>query len=679
MMLVDTPQQLAAVVERYLQRGTPIYADSETTGLNPRTCKLVMVQMWQGVPGTAPVIVDARRMGVAILNLLGKLRWVFHNAKFDWSVLAENGVDLRNLYDSQIGEQIIMSASQRPSLVDVVEKYAGVTLDKGAREWFYSPAPLDERPEWDQPFPTEELEYAAKDVLYLPAVAAGQANALRASGQMKVCNLEMRAIPAYARMEMNGVNIDVEGWRSVIQEQEAEAARLYEELLTSDLAQAIMRVRARELDAQVEARELWEYEQACFLASLREEWDATHSKKEAGWGDRKKRCLAVWKADNPAPPTPNKALRDINLGSSQQLKAGLEELGIRLKNTEAEELEKAAPRFPALRPLVAWRHCTKFVSTYGENLLGMVGEDGRMHPTFHQIGAETGRSSSSRPNWQNIPARSAVGARLRACVQAPPGWKLLVADFPNIEVRIWADMSDDEVLARMFASGADMHTFTARNMFKLGPEITDEMIKGDDKKGIEAYRLPNGLKARDVAKTINFALQYGQTEWGFAKKFGVDLATARGYIEDYYTLFKLGGRFLKQNADDGLRNLYSTTLWGRRRYYNEPIAPAAYASEDEFRVYEMQQQAIRRAAMNHVIQGTSADMTKLAVVTWEEAPHKGKLVAVVHDEVVVECRDEDVEEEKARLGKAMMTAARAMLKQVHIPEIVPHVGQEWSH
>jgi DNA polymerase I-like protein with 3'-5' exonuclease and polymerase domains len=470
-LLVETREQLQRVVDRYLERGKPIFADTETTGLNHRTNKLVAVQMLQQ-GAEAVVIIDCRKLtDISQLNRLSSLRWVFHNAFHDWQFLVANGVELCCLYDSLIAEQVILSAKSGPSLKEVVDKYAGVTLDKDGREWFYEPEPLDQRVEfrtisdrliqeirpWNEPFPTEQIEYMANDVIYLDAVCTGQGSALRASGQGRVAMLEMRVIPAIARMEMNGVYVDVDAWREVINEQAAEGERLYDELLASDLAQAILKMRARELDNQITARSMWEEDQTCFLLDLRAEWDATHAKKEPGWGDLKKRSLAEWKAQNLAPPTPNKALREVNLGSHQQLKAGLDALGVRVKSTEADELEKASARYPVLKPLLAWRKTEKFVSTYGETLLERMGEDGRMHPRFNQIGAETGRMSSSKPNWQNIPARTEVGKRLRQCVVAPPGKMLLVGDFSIIELRILADLSGDETMMEMFASGM---TFT---------------------------------------------------------------------------------------------------------------------------------------------------------------------------------------------------------------------------
>lgn len=428
--IVTTHNELTRVVNAYAKRGKQIYADTETTGLNPRAGKLIAIQMWQGVG--LPVIVDWRRMddpNMAAMLLgedgpLHNLRWVFHNAAFDLSWLGSAGIWLNKVYDTQIAEQVLTGANEGLALKDLAYKYAQFDMSKDGREWFYD---LDTRVDmvtggppdyleyevrpWDEPFPDEIVEYMANDVLHLPTIVKSQVRELRLSGLLPTAELEMRVVPAISYMQGCGVRIDVDKWRGIIQEQAAEAARLEEELLTSDLAMAIQKERREEYNRQKFELEWWQEAQAHAIEDARRHYDEQQMADEGTqyifygctpepgekWGSFKKRAMAAWKELNARPPTPKADLLTVNLGSSQQLKAGLSLLGIDLPDTEKETLEKAAPRFPVLKPLLAQRQAAKFVSTYGEKLLARVEDDGRIHPSYQQIGAETGRMSCRQP------------------------------------------------------------------------------------------------------------------------------------------------------------------------------------------------------------------------------------------------------------------------------------------
>lgn len=275
-----------------------------------------------------------------------------------------------------------------------------------------------------------------------------------------------------------------------------------------------------------------------------------------------------------------------------------------------------------------------------------------------------------------------MGKRLRECVIAEDGWVLLTADYSIIELRILAELSKNQVMLDMFASGADLHTFTARRMFNLGPEISDDEIKGEGKFEGKAYRLPNGLEARSVAKTVNYGVAYGQSAFGFAEKFNVDVDTAEGFIKSYYEGFTGLGDFLTKLQDFGEKHLYSKTVLGRKRYYELPDVDDTYESAKFYRKIKA---GIRRKAANHCIQGTSADITKDAlalIYEWlssEEGAGAARIAAVVHDEIVLECRAEHAEYVKKRQGELMYEAARKYLPNVAIPVPEPHVGRTWTH
>lgn len=421
---------LQRVVAAFRARKTRTMLDVETTGLNPRRDKLIAVQIYQeGAP--AVVIFDWRvatsEWALELQRLLDEVVVVGHNLNFDVQYLLHNGMRVGRVFDTQIAEQVINGVGVESSetalnLRAVVYKYAGFDMSKEERNWFID---LDKREEmsgvggppdymeefsrpWDEPFPTEQIEYMANDVLYLPQVFKSQVAELESRKLTRTMQLEMRALVPIAAMEMNGIRVDAEQWREVIRDKEEEAKRLHEELLVSDLAQAILKARQKRFDEAEELLNRWKIEQEEFLTLLKQHYElwpedlifgAAVPVPEEGekWGSYKKRALAEWKERHPRPDTPDKKLRDVNLGSSQQLKEGLGILGIDVPNTEAETLEKASARFPILKPFVAWRQASKFVSTYGENLLSRIEEDGRLHPRFKQIGAETGRMSSAEP------------------------------------------------------------------------------------------------------------------------------------------------------------------------------------------------------------------------------------------------------------------------------------------
>jgi DNA polymerase I-like protein with 3'-5' exonuclease and polymerase domains len=702
---------LQRVVAAYRSRKSRVYLDTETTGLNPRRDALVAVQLYQeGAPSA--VIVDFRKAWVEwaeeLQLLFEEVVIVGHNLNFDVQFLMRHGMHPKRVFDTMIAEQVIHgvgveSAETALNLRAVVYKYAGFDMSKEERNWFID---LDKREEmtgtggppdyleefsrpWDEPFPTEQIEYMANDVLYLPQVFKAQVAELESRKLTRTMQLEMRALVPIASMEMNGIRVDAEQWREVIRDKEEEAKRLHEELLVSDLAQAILKARQQRFDEAQQKLEEWKLEQEAVIYSARETYDRWNAEKDdppyersflayaemtpegnEKWGEYKKRVLAEWKERHPRPDTPDKKLRDVNLGSSQQLKEGLGILGIDIPNTEAETLEKASARFPILKPFVAWRQASKFVSTYGENLLARIEEDGRLHPRFKQIGAETGRMSSAEPNFQNIPARTVDGKRLRMCVKAEPGHSLLVADYDIVELRILADMSGDEEMLRLFESGVDLHTYTARRMFNLPDTMTDDEVK--------TYRLPSGLKARDVAKTINYASVYGQSIYGFARKFNVSVDEAQGFLDKQHALFPGATKWLEERGQFAIDNLHSKTVLGRKRFYELPQRPQGWQAVRE---YERLVASVRRAGMNHPIQGTSADITKLAIALFYENTDErlGKLVAVVHDEIVVESPDEHAGVIKLHLEECMLKAARTFLKTVYIPRPKAHIGEAWEH
>lgn len=269
-------------------------------------------------------------------------------------------------------------------------------------------------------------------------------------------------------------------------------------------------------------------------------------------------------------------------------------------------------------------------------------------------------------NWQQVPSRG-DGKRLRELVIAEPGHKLLTADFSNIELRILADMSGDETMLRLFSEGVDLHSYTARMMFSLDEsvDVAHAYLPGTDK----PYRF--------VAKTINFGLVYGMSAAKLSRTVGVEKAVAEGLMAAYFRLYPRVRAWMEEQKTFGVTKLFSVTKSGRKRFYVIPTDPR----DPDFRCIRAR---VQRQSMNSPIQGTSADITKLALTRLyrsgilQNGRGYAKIVAVVHDEIVLEVRDTYVQAASLVLMDAMGSAAKEYLKRVTLPPVEVVVADHWS-
>lgn len=297
-------------------------------------------------------------------------------------------------------------------------------------------------------------------------------------------------------------------------------------------------------------------------------------------------------------------------------------------STDASVLAALAPLHPIAEAIVSYRELTKLVSTYLEALPRMLGEDGRLHTSFNQTVAATGRLSSSNPNLQNIPVRTELGRRIRAAfVPALPGDVMLAADYSQIELRILAHLSQDAGLIDAFTSGEDFHTATAARVFGVEPD------------SVEPF-----MRAR--AKAVNFGIVYGQTAHGLADTLKISNAEAQGMIDKYYAAYPGVRRYLDETVAAAHRDGFACTMFGRKRRI-----PELRSSNFNLRSFG------ERTAMNHPMQGTAADIIKLAMLEVErritESGTRARMVLQVHDELVFEAPAEEVESLSALVCEAM--------------------------
>ena len=331
------------------------------------------------------------------------------------------------------------------------------------------------------------------------------------------------------------------------------------------------------------------------------------------------------------------SVKPFNLNSTQQLGEVLfDQLGLphgkktaRGYSTSAEVLENLRDIAPEIiDPLLRYRQLTKLNSTYIEGLLRLTeAGTGRVHSTFDQVATATGRISSSEPNLQNIPVRTEEGREIRQAFLPRNGWVLLDADYSQIELRLMAHFSGDEAMLDAFRTGQDVHARTASEIFDVPLNEVDSTL-------------------RSRAKAVNFGIIYGISGFGLARNTGVSQQEAKSFISRYFAKYPGVKRFMDTAVADGQENGYALTLMGRRRYLPELTASNAMVREFG-----------KRAAMNTPVQGTAADIIKLAMVRVDEALRReglqSRLILQVHDELLLECPPEEVETAARILQQAM--------------------------
>lgn len=318
------------------------------------------------------------------------------------------------------------------------------------------------------------------------------------------------------------------------------------------------------------------------------------------------------------------------------------------RSTDAEVLEELAEKHPLPAKILEVRGLVKLQGTYLDALPELVGRDGRIHTSYNQAVAATGRLSSSNPNLQNIPIRTPLGREIREAFVAPPGHLILSADYSQIELRVLAHLSHDPILVDAFQRGEDVHARTAMEVFKVPrDEVTREM--------------------RARAKTVNFAVIYGQGEGSLSKQLGISREEAAGFIAHYFETFATLRKYMDSVVEDARRGEGVRTILGRRRFL-----PDLHSSNRSLRL------AAERMATNTPIQGTSADIIKLAMVAIDRRIQgeglASRMVLTVHDELVFEVP----ETERARMGALVRETMEGVMK-LDVPLVVEcGWGENWG-
>lgn len=330
---------------------------------------------------------------------------------------------------------------------------------------------------------------------------------------------------------------------------------------------------------------------------------------------------------------------DLHLPAIKKTKSGY--------STDADVLEKLKDEHPIVEKILEYRTINKLKATYVDGIVPLISDDGRIHAKFNQTVTATGRISCTEPNLQNIPIRTELGRELRKMFVAKDGFTFLDADYSQIELRVLAHISGDENMVNGFNSGEDIHAITASQVFGVPlEEVTKQM--------------------RSEAKAVNFGIVYGISDYGLATNIGTSRKKAKDYIEKYFEHYPKIKEYMDKTIKECKETGFVETLWGRRRYVPE-------IKSNNYNVRQFGE----RVAMNAPIQGTAADIIKIAMINvqkeLEEKKLESKLIIQVHDELLVETKIEEVEQVKELLIKNMENVIKMKVKL----EVVAEEGKTW--
>jgi DNA polymerase I-like protein with 3'-5' exonuclease and polymerase domains len=605
-----------------------ISLDTETTGLDTIIEEMVLLQVKLN---NHIYIFNCRSLGerytTYIIDLIkaSEKTCVIQNAKYDVEVIKTNtGILLENIYDLFVTEVLITNglATRFPSLAKMVLKYEGVVLKKEVRLEFTDPNLVLEKKHYD---------YAAKDIIYLESIRKKQLEEVKKSGQEKVHELEMKFLPVLAQMKLNGVFLNLDKWHT-IEENYRKKAKIEKEKMKDFFMNKIDFSKFKNLLEAVEAIEITTNEEG---KSLRAKF-------------RMKELEKVIDVDL----AKDFIRRNINVNSTDQIKNLLNLSGIKVKDTLADNLKKKNKKYPITKTIIKYREYKKRVSTYGDKFTSKVHpRTGRIHANYYQIKTASGRLACAKPNMQNIIAEDDY----RASFEAEPGNKFITIDYSQQEYRIIGEFTGEQTIIDAYNDGKDMHIITASLVNEVPiDEVTREQ--------------------RTEAKPINFGLFYGANEWGLKHRLGITLKEARRIMKAIFEGIPRFVSFRTAFENQVVKNLCSVTMTGRKRYFKERTD---FIDGAEYMKYINR---VRREGFNHPIQGTGADMTKLAMCYCHyNNPFGDKFMMVTqgHDEIGFEVAEEIAEEALEFAKGEMIKAGEKFIHSMPV-EVEGHIKDHWS-
>ncbi len=585
--LVDDEEELQILLEK-LAKEKEVCIDTETTGLSPMTAELVGIGFCIE-PGEAWYVPRNGKLGAKsdtdLKEFFRKAKCSFygHNIKYDWHILQNLGIELSKIsFDTLIASYLLNPQSRRHNLDELaLEKFQKLKIPindligKGKDQISMRDVEIE-----------KVTEYCCEDADYTTKLKELFEEQLKERKLDRLLfDIELPLLPILAKMETNGIYLDVEKLK-----------RLGEFLF-------------RDLELL-----------------------------------KKKIFQEVGEEFNLNSPKQLSEILFTKLGMKQPFRKKTE------FSTGADVLEALAADYPLARSILEYRGLEKLRSTYVEALPGSVlPKTGRIHCTFSQSVAATGRLSCQDPNLQNIPVRSKEGLAIRACFQPEhPHWSFIGADYSQIELRILAHFSEDPELIRAFRSGQDIHTHTASLVYDIPPAmVTSEM--------------------RNLAKVVNFGIIYGQGPFGLSRQLGISMREASEFIQRYFERYPKVSDYLESCKTAARKTGIAITLTGRQR----PI-PEIDNKNPSIRA------AAERLAVNTPLQGTAADLIKMAMIEIDrvmgERNLEGKMILQIHDELIFEVPDNEVPVFEKLVKEKMEHVLKLSVPiEVHLA-----VGKNWA-
>lgn len=546
-----------------------------------------------------------------ILNNLSICK-LFHNSKFDIKFFWHHGMDIQNIYDTMLAE-IILNAGKSTekgfySLYGVAKRYCNVELDKETRGVINRIG-----------FTTRVIQYAADDVKYLSKIKEQQVLQLRKYGLARediqdiytVCGLEMNGILALTEIEYNGIYLDTSKWADIKRE---------------------VHTKVQEIEGAID--------------------------RIVNKDPRLSRYTKIYQDLF----TPAYETTSVNWSSHSQKLKVLKEIFPDIESTAERELSRYKNKHPIVKALLEYSKAKKLATSFADTLESHINPvTKRIHTDIWPI-LDTGRISTSKPNLQQIPSRTELGGKMRACFTAQPGNKMVGGDYAQCELRIIAEASNDPVWVEAFKSGKDLHSVLCAMTFDIPIEDVEK----------PSHFKPD-IKYRSIQKTVSFGLSYGMSEYKLADTIEVSEDVARGIIDKFFSKVPKVKEFLDMLGYLGKSRGFIRTPkpYQRIRWFD------GYQNKDDFK----RQGEIERASKNHPIQGGNADMTKLALVLiYREIRANNypvKIIHAVHDEIQCECPEEFAETWKPIMARLMLEAAGVILKTIPM-EVDCKISGHWS-
>ena len=630
---IQAIQILNDIEERTWMDFQRIGLDTETTSLDPYVARLLLISI--STNQDVSYVFDMTKLPVSIFKDVLEnphILKIGHNLTYDYKIFYHQGIQLRGMHDTMIADRLIHAVGYKMgfSLADVTKRRLNIVRDKTIREGFINKE--------DSLFSEEEIQYAGEDTTYLHPIYEQQMAEIEKLDLKRVYALEMSIIAPTAMMEYSGVYVNTEMLSAM-------KAPFEDHIRIADKALQDIFIAHNAADTVVFSRDGY---YCVNTNSTQQIKDMLHR-------------VGV------TIPTLN--VKDVQRWELEQRKSKKKKVDDFSYSDyiDDEEVATAIDQYPGvdnkfLRALGFLKGARILLNTFIYGILDRVNTTtGRVHPSFNSLGAmATGRYSSTKPNFQNIPTDKklqllGLGAySIRNCIEAPADKHIIIADFASIELVILAALSNDQHLLEEILRG-DVHTYVVKEVLNY-KEITPQNKKKEPHKFW-----------RDAAKTLSYGIAYGTTGRNISETLNVMLAS-QGYkitpqdgdnlIAKWYSLFPTTAGYLNANARKAVLDGYVTDAWGRRRNWDRSMF-----------IDKWKRFAAEREGKNAGIQGSSATMTKRAIqLFWERADFsKAKMIICVHDEIVVESDQEYTDTACALLKEAMEQA---------IKEVLPNVAHE---